>query len=376
MMKKIILLGSTGSIGTQTLGVVRRFPQHLSILGMTAGKNISLLKQQISEFKPQYVYSQSGYSVPGCKSMKPELMVMLPEVDIVVIACSGTSALQSLLAAVKAGKVVALANKESLVSAGETIISEVMKNRAELRPVDSEHSAIWQCLNGEKSRPIRLILTASGGPFRNYSREELTRVTARQALEHPSWKMGQKVTIDSATLMNKGLEVLEAHYLFGMPFAQIDVAIHPQSIVHSLVEFGDGSLKAQLGLPDMRIPIQYALSFPERWDNENLPHLDMTGIARLDFEAPDELLFPCLKLAIEAGNKGGTYPAVLCSADEAAVSLFLEERIKFTDIASIIEAVLNIHVAVPYPNIGDVEEADRWAKEEVLRVIQKAGTYC
>jgi 1-deoxy-D-xylulose-5-phosphate reductoisomerase len=375
-MKNLAILGSTGSIGTQTLDVVRKFPHQLNTFSLSAGSNISLLQEQMAEFKPYYVHSQAEIKKTEQQIMTPEDMAAHPDVDIVVIATSGVSALRSLMAAVRSGKIIALANKESLVSAGSIVMAEAANKKAEIRPVDSEHSAIWQCLNGEKSPPARLLLTASGGPFLHYSQAELAEVTLESALRHPSWKMGRKVTIDSATLMNKGMEVLEASYLFGMPLEDIEVVIHPQSIIHSLVEYKDGVLKAQLSRPDMRLPIQYALSYPERWDNDSMPRLDLIRTAHLDFQVPDTTRFPCLKLAIEAGKKGGTFPAVLCAADEVVVELFLQSQIKFTDIAKIVGNVLAAHIPVWKPSLDDIIDAHRWARETSTQVIKKARTIC
>jgi len=296
-------------------------------------------------------------------------MVSHPQVDTIVLATSGKSGLSPTLAAVRAGKNVALANKESLVMAGEVITSEAKLHSAQILPIDSEHSAIWQCLRGETQKATQLILTASGGPFHGYSSAQLNEVTVKQALKHPSWQMGQKVTIDSATLMNKGLEVIEAHWLFNIPFDNIKVLIHPQSIVHSMVEFIDGSIKAQLSYPDMRLPIQYALSYPERLPNPQLPRLDWSSINNLTFEQPDLDTFPCLRLAIEAGKKGGTYPAVLCAADEVAVELFLSQRIKFVDIADIVDWALQQHQAIAHPTLEEIMAADAWARQRVMQHI-------
>ena len=372
IVKQLAILGSTGSIGRQTLEVVRAFPQRFRILALAAGKNTSLLERQIKEFKPRFVYYQAEKidAISGdYRFLSPEEMAAHPEVDTVVIATPGSSGLGPTLAAVKAGKNIALANKESLVMAGQIILSEAKQNGARIMPVDSEHSAIWQCLEGEIKPPARLILTASGGPFRHYSRAQLEAVTAEQALKHPSWQMGKKVTIDSATLMNKGLEVIEAHWLFNMPYDKIRVLIHPQSIIHSIVEFADGSAKAQLGCPDMRLPIQYALTYPERLPNPELPRLDWSLISHLDFEEPDLNSFPCLKLAIEAGKKGGTCPAVLSGADEVAVSLFLSGRIKFTAISSLVEQVLKQHQPLAQPTLEEIMAADGWAREKALELI-------
>ncbi len=371
-VKHLAVLGSTGSIGRQALEVVRAFPKRFRILALAAGENTSLLERQISEFKPRFVYYQAAKAdaISGeYQFLSLEEMAAHPEVNTVVVATPGRSGLGPTLAAVKAGKVVALANKESLVMAGRIILSEAKKNGAQIMPIDSEHSAIWQCLEGETKPPAQLILTASGGPFHHYSRAQLEAVTAEQALRHPSWRMGKKVTIDSATLMNKGLEVIEAHWLFGMPYDNIRVLIHPQSIIHSIVEFADGSAKAQLGCPDMRLPIQYALTYPERLPNPELPRLNWSLISHLDFEEPDLNSFPCLKLAIEAGKKGGTYPAVLSAADEVAVEFFLSGRIKFTAISSLVKQVLKQHQAVAQPTLEEIMTADAWAREKTLELI-------
>ena len=370
---KLAVLGSTGSIGQQTLEVVRALPHRFHIVGLAAGKNIDLLAKQINEFKPGFVYYQDKKAQARLANAEYEVLSLEdiahhPQVDTVVIATSGKTGLSPTLAAVKAGKKVALANKESLVMAGEIITNEAKLNKAQIMPIDSEHSAIWQCIKGETQPAARLILTASGGPFHHYSSAQLKGVTAKEALSHPSWQMGRKVTIDSATLMNKGLEVIEAHWLFDIPFDNIKVLIHPQSIVHSMVEFIDGSIKAQLSYPDMRLPIQYALSYPERLPNPQLPRLDWDSINNLTFEQPDLDTFPCLRLAIEAGKKGGTYPAVLCAADEVAVDLFLSERIKFVDIASLIEQALELHQVIAHPSLDEIMMADAWARQKVLQL--------
>ena len=372
IVKRLAILGSTGSIGQQTLEVVRALPHRFHIAGLAAGKNIGLLTKQINEFKPRFVYHQNAKAHPAnaeYELLSLEDIACHPQVDTVVIATSGKSGLSPTLAAVKAGKNVALANKESLVMAGEIITNEAKLSAARILPIDSEHSAIWQCLNGETQPAAQLILTASGGPFRRYSPTQLKGVTAKQALKHPTWQMGRKVTIDSATLMNKGLEVIEAHWLFDMPFVHIKVLIHPQSIIHSMVEFIDGSIKAQLSYPDMRFPIQYALSYPERLSNPQLPRLDWSRINNLTFEQPNLDTFPCLKLAIEAGEKGGTYPAVLCAADEVAVELFLSEHIKFIDIPNLIKQVLEQHQAIVHPTLEEIIAADAWAREKVMQLI-------
>jgi len=369
-IKRVAVLGSTGSIGRQTLEVINAFPHHFRIIGLAAGKNLDLLAEQVNQFKPRFVHlqdkSQTRLTNAEYEFLSLEEMASHPEIDIVVMATSGKWGLHPTLAAVKAGKRLALANKESLVMAGEIIVSEAKRNGAQIIPIDSEHSAIWQCLKGETQKPTQIILTASGGPFYHYSSAQLNKVTAEQALKHPSWRMGRKVTIDSATLMNKGLEVIETHWLFDIPFDNINVLIHPQSIVHSMVEFSDGSVKAQLGYPDMRLPIQYALSYPERLPNPQLPRLNWETSKDLSFEPPDLDTFPCLKLAIEAGRRGGTYPAVLCGADEVAVELFLSHHIKFTDIARLVEPALEAHQATSHPTLEEILAADSWAREKVM----------
>ncbi len=370
-VKRLAVLGSTGSIGRQTLEVVRALPSRFSIAGLAAGGNIKLLKSQISEFDPEFVYCRDEKLKPpdeGCRVLSMEEMASHPEVDTVVVATPGNSGLGPTLAAARAGKDIALANKESLVGAGRIVTAEAKRSGARLMPVDSEHSAIWQCLEGETRPPARLILTASGGPFRNYSPAQLKKVTAEQALKHPSWRMGKKVSIDSATMMNKGLEVIEAHWLFGVPIDDIRILIHPQSIVHSIVEFIDGSAKAQLSCPDMRLPIQYALTYPQRLANPELPKLDWGLIGHLDFEEPDGDTFPCLGLAIEAGKKGGTYPAVLAAADEVAIELFLSQKTGFSDIPAIIERVLDLHRPVAQPILEEITAADAWARERAFEL--------
>ena len=374
VVKQLAVLGSTGSIGQQTIQVVRALPQQFRIVGLTAGNNIDLLSQQINDFRPKFVHYQGKEANTHLAKgeytfLSPEDIARHPEVDTVVIATPGKSGLSPTLVAVRAGKNVALANKESLVVAGRIITQEAELNKARILPIDSEHSAIWQCLRGETQAPSRLILTASGGPFLHYSTAQLKNVTVEQALKHPSWQMGTKVTIDSATLMNKGFEVIEAHWLFNIPLENIQVLIHPQSIVHSMVEFADGSTKAQLSYPDMRLPIQYALSYPERLPNSQLPRLDWNQIKSLTFELPDLNSFPCLKLAIEAGRKGDTYPAVLGAADEAAVELFLSRRIRFIEIAKLVEQTLEQHQAITAdPTLDDILAADAWARQKVIEL--------
>ena len=371
-MKHIAILGSTGSIGQQTLEVVRALGDRFQVVGLGAGRNIQLLASQIEEFQPKCVSFQGNEEqgrsllsyVPCSELLSLEEIACHPGVDLVLVATSGKAGLAPTLAAIRAGKQVALANKEVLVMAGGIVIAEAKRSGVEISPVDSEHSAIWQCLQGEPDGKVaRLILTASGGPFRQYPSEKLAVITPEQALNHPTWQMGKKVTIDSATLMNKGMEIIEAHWLFDLPLENINVIIHPNSIVHSMVEFADGSVKAQLSPPDMRLPIQYALSYPERLPNPHLPRIDWNNFPSLDFEPPDLSRFPCLKLAMEAGKRGGTYPGVLCAADEVAVDLFLSHRIGFLDIAKIVEETLEHHQGVNNPSLEEVLAADIWARE-------------
>jgi len=367
---RLVLLGSTGSIGRQTLDVARRHPDKINVIALAAGENVTLLQKQAAEFEPRFVSCAAAKQLVCGRSvcLPPDEMAQHPDADIVVVALPGGTGLAPALAAARAGKVIALANKESLVAAGEILLTETKSNGAQIRPVDSEHSAIWQCLVGEENRPEKLILTASGGPFRDYPIDKLESVTPEQALAHPSWKMGKKVTIDSATLMNKGLEVIEAHRLYGIDYDHIEVVIHPQSIIHSMVEFADGAIKAQLSPPDMRMPIQYALSFPARWDNTDLPRADWPKIGHLDFSAPDLNRFPCLKLAIDAGKRGDTFPAVLAAADEEAVNLFLDRKIGFTDIARLVEAALEEHNVIREFSLESIAAAEKWARLKVLEL--------
>jgi 1-deoxy-D-xylulose-5-phosphate reductoisomerase len=369
--KRLAILGSTGSLGNQAIDVIRAFPHLFQIVGLAAGSNTDLLLTQIKEFKPDFIYCSNGkinLSGMECEFLSLEDIAGNPMIDTVVITTSGKASLEATLSAVKAGKTVILGNKESLVMAGEIITTEAKNSGAQILPVDGEHSAIWQCLRGETEFIAQLILTASGGPFRNHSPAQLEEVTVEQALGHPTWRMGKKITIDSATLMNKGLEVIEAHWLFNVPIDNIRVIIHPQSIIHSMVEFTDGSVKAQISYPDMRLPIQHALTYPERLTNPNLPVLDWDNFKDLTFEQPDFDTFPCLRLAIESGKKGGTYPAVLCAADETAVELFLSGKIRFTDIASLVEQALSEHNVINNPTIDDIMSTDTLTRERVIQI--------
>jgi 1-deoxy-D-xylulose-5-phosphate reductoisomerase len=371
-VNKLSIIGSTGSIGQQVLDIVRDFPDKFRIIGLAGGKNTDLLSDQIRQFQPKIVYSTHKFNLPdNTKFSSMEEIATHPEVDIVVVATSGKIGLTPILAAIRSRKKIALANKEVLVMAGEIIMKEAKLHQAEILPIDSEHSAIYQCLQGEKGKIARLILTASGGPFYHHSALRLAKVTVEEALQHPTWKMGKKVTIDSATLMNKGLEAIEASWLVSVPLKKIEIVIHPQSIIHSLVEFIDGSIKAQLSVPDMRFAIQYALSYPERLANDNLPRMNLARLNSLTFETINNAMFPCLQLALNAGEKGGTYPAVLCAADEIAVQLFLEQNIAFTQIAEIIDKTISLHERIDNPTLEEILTADQWARDTALKSVAR-----
>ena len=370
-MKGLVILGSTGSIGRQTLDIVRSFPDRFKVLGLAAGGNIELLSKQIAEFKPPMVYHVKGYGEAvkpdGWRYTPMEEMVVHPDCEIVMVGTVGRAGLSPTLAAVNARKNVALANKEVIVMAGNILMGQAQRNGVQILPVDSEPSAMWQCMHGEDKEILRILLTASGGPFRTKPLHEIDHVTQDEALNHPTWRMGRKITIDSATLMNKGMEVIEANWLFGVPIDRIEVVIHPQSIIHSMVEFADGSVKAQMGPPDMRLPIQYALSYPERWVNPSLPRLNPIDVGKLTFEPMNVDRYPCFKLAIEAGKRGGTYPAVLAAADEVAVNMFLSYQVGFGEIPKLVDAALGAHKPVQYPSLEDVLDADAWAREFVAK---------
>ena len=378
-MKKVAVLGSTGSIGTQTLDVIGRDPGRYEVVGLAAGTNADLLLEQARRFRPRVV-SVATKELAGriAPDLPPGVSVVhgpdgLVEVaagsgaDFVLCALVGSAGLPSTLAAIESGAAIGLANKETLVTAGHLVMRKAQERGVALLPVDSEHSAIFQCLNGENRRAVkRLLITASGGSFRDRTREQLADVTVEEALRHPNWSMGAKITIDSATMANKGLEVIEAHWLFGLPYGQIDVVLHPESIVHSLVEFQDTSVIAQLGNPDMRVPIQYALTYPERLPSPAAP-LDLLKAGALHFRPMDFERYRCLKLAYEAGEAGGTATTVFNAANETAVSLFLQGRIPFLKIESIIERVLEKHSPVPSPDLETIMETDAWAREEAGR---------
>ena len=383
-MKKLSILGSTGSIGTATLKVCAAHPEKFRVLGLAAGKNVRLIAEQVRIFKPRLVCLSSEAAAAALKTAlaekKPEIVwgskgleqvAALPGTDTVVSAISGSAGLLPTLAAVRAGKEVALANKEALVMAGELLIAEAARRNVRIIPVDSEHSAIAQLLNGRGLEHVRrILLTASGGPFLHCSREQLGRVTPRQALKHPRWKMGSKVTIDSATLMNKGLEVIEARWLFGMLPEQIQVVIHPESIIHAMVEFVDGSVLAHLSQPDMKGPIAYALSCPERLPDVVKP-LDMARVGRLTFLPPDDKKFPALRLAYSALEAGGVMPAVMNAANEIAVRTFLEKKISFSSIPRLVKRVMDAFRFQGGMNLEAILWADRWARTESEKIIAK-----
>lgn len=377
MVKGIAVLGSTGSIGRQALEVARAFGGRLRVCGLAAtGRNLELLAAQVQEFRPQVVAVADPAAAADLRDRVPcgvevvggdegiAAVCSLPQVGMVLNAVSGVAGLAASRTAIGAGKDLALANKESLVLAGPLLLAEVRRQGVALLPVDSEHAALHQCLAGRTGPIERLVLTASGGPFRTLDAAALAGVTPEMALAHPTWKMGPKITVDSATLMNKALEIIEARWLFGVPWEQIEVVIHPESIVHCLVAFGDGTVLAQLAPPDMRLPIQYALSWPERWPSP-FARLSWEALCALHFEPPDEQRFPCLRLGRWAGERGGTYPAVLTAADEAAVELFLRRRIGFLDIARLVEEALTRHEPKWEPGWEDIEQAVVWARRWV-----------
>ncbi|MGB9802517.1 1-deoxy-D-xylulose-5-phosphate reductoisomerase [Desulfofundulus sp.] len=374
-MREIVILGSTGSIGRQALDVVRRFPDKMRVVGLAAGSNWPLMAEQVREFRPRVVALAREEAVRELERHLPPgdlpelfwgaegLVTVATSIDsgVVLNALTGTVGLLPTVAALEKGLDIALANKETLVAAGELVMKLAREKGARILPVDSEHSAIWQCLAGQpENRVGKIILTASGGPFRKEP-ADLSRVSVEAALAHPNWRMGKKITIDSATLMNKGLEVLEAHWLFSVNYDQIEVVVHPQSIIHSMVEFVDGSVMAQLGLPDMRLPIQYALSYPDRWPSD-LPRLNWFAAGELTFEPPDTNRFPCLALAYAAGRTGGTMPAVLNAANEIAVGAFLAGEIGFTFIPRLVAEVMEEHRVVSEPTLEEILEVDQWAR--------------
>ncbi len=382
-MKRIAVLGSTGSIGCSSLEVISNFPDRYRASYLVANRNIDLLERQIHAYRPRGAVVIDADAAALLKkrvngsieilggSEAVDEIVSRDDTDMIISSLVGYAGLQPTIRAIQAGKSIALANKETLVVAGELMMSLVAKHNVNLIPVDSEHSAILQCLIGESPDSVsKIILTASGGPFLKTPRERLASVTIDEALNHPNWKMGSKITIDSATLMNKGLEVIEAHHLFGLPAENIEVVIHPQSIIHSMVEFIDGSVKAQLGVPDMKIPIQYALSYPERYLS-SYERVDFCKLGAMDFIEPDTARFPCLRLAIESLREGGTAPAVLNAANEVAVQTFLEGSIAFNDIPALIETALEKHTTIRQPTLEEIGQADREARTIVGSYVRK-----
>ncbi len=383
-MKKITLLGSTGSIGTQTLDVVRKNKDKFEVVAISANRSVNLLLEQIIEFKPKYAVLYEKESAQKLKEIIPkdiEIEILdsiegfvkistLDEVDIVLTALVGMIGLIPTMKAIEHKKDIALANKETLVTAGEIVMKAAKQNGVKILPVDSEHSAIFQCLNGEHKKEVnKLILTASGGPFRGKKREELIHVTKNEALKHPNWSMGQKISIDSSTLMNKGLEVIEAKWLFDVDHKDIDVVVHPQSIIHSMVEYVDTSVIAQLSMPDMRLAIQYALTYPNRIQSD-FERMDFKKISTLTFEEPDMSSFPCLKLAYDALEEGKTYLTVLNASNEVLVEKFLKDQIGFYDIPYYIEKSLDAHSSITNPKLDDILEVDRWARSYVNDLLK------
>ncbi|HBE21030.1 MAG TPA: 1-deoxy-D-xylulose-5-phosphate reductoisomerase [Cyanobacteria bacterium UBA11149] len=384
-MKAITLLGSTGSIGTQTLDILTHHPDKFRLVGLAAGRNVDMLVEQIRQFRPEIVAIADETKLPELKSaiadINPQPILLAGQEGVVEVArygdaeavvtgIVGCAGLLPTIAAIEAGKDIALANKETLIAGGPVVNPLIAKHGVKLLPADSEHSAIFQCLQGvPKGGLRRIILTASGGAFRDLPVEKLAQVKVADALKHPNWSMGRKITVDSATLMNKGLEVIEAHFLFGVDYDQIDIVIHPQSIIHSLIELQDTSVLAQLGWPDMRLPLLYALSWPERIYTDWKP-LDLVKSGDLTFREPDHQKYPCMNLAYSVGRAGGSMPAVLNAANEQAVALFLDEKIGFLDIPRCIEQVCDRHQAdnCPHPTLEDILRADTWAREEVLKV--------
>jgi len=381
LTKKIVILGSTGSIGRQALQVVDEFPGEYKVVALAAGSNMDLLAEQILKYKPKFVAVSSKESEKKLAQLLPQNrtyvfagddslvnLTELERIDLLLVAVTGINGLRPTLAALDKRITVALANKETLVTAGSLVMQKAAEKKAKLIPVDSEHSAIFQCLEERNSTAVeKLLLTASGGPFLYCTKEEMDGVTPEKALKHPKWQMGVKITIDSAGLINKGLEVIEAHWLFSMPYEKIEVLIHPQSVVHSMVEYIDGSVLAQCGLPDMRVPIQYALTYPRRSKN-NFPKIDFTKINELSFIKPDYARFPGLNLAYDAGKIGGSMTTVYNAANEQAVDMFLHQKIGFTSIPLIIEKVMDKHESMQVYNIDDILYFDRWARQEAAKL--------
>ena len=369
--KALAILGSTGSIGTQTLDVVRTFPDQFEVLGLSCNRSLELLSEQIVEFGPKLVCcnasdaEKSALPQTGWRTSTLTDIATDPDVDIVVTATVGDVAIGPTLEAIAAGKQIALANKETIVMAGELVTCRASEHGVDILPLDSEPNAIWQCLRGEDAASAKLIITASGGAFRDTPMTELASVTPQQALRHPTWRMGRKITVDSATLMNKAFEVIEAHWLFGVPWEDIEIVIHPQSIIHSMVEFADGSVKAQLSLPDMRLPIQYALAYPDRLPNPGIARFRPAETRELTFAEYDPERYPCFAMAIDFARRGGTWPAFLSRANDAAVESFLDRRISFVEIEKVIREALGRHCSVERPDLPDIISAGHEGYETV-----------
>jgi 1-deoxy-D-xylulose-5-phosphate reductoisomerase len=377
LTKGIAILGSTGSVGTQTLDIVRAFPDRFRVVALAARRSLDTLHKQIKEFRPKLIYCEGTpdqlrvLSASGCKHASLDDIVQHPDIDIVVTATVGDVALKPTCIAIECGKTIAIANKETIVMAGPYITKLARKRGVKLLPLDSEPSAIWQCLRGENKKISKLILTASGGAFRRKPLADLERVSASEALEHPTWNMGAKITIDSATMMNKAFEVIEAKWLFETSWEQVEVVIHPQSVIHSMVEFADGSVKAQISPPDMRLPIQYALLYPDRVYNESIGRFDPVKTGALTFEAWDNERYPCFDMALSYAKRGGTWPAALSGADDAAVSAFLNEKIRFTDIGAVVRKALETHRNIEAPTPDDMLAAAEWARSRVKGITEE-----
>ena len=367
--KGIVLLGSTGSIGTQTLDVIRVFSDHFKVIGLVAGKNKNLLKSQIKEFNPKFAYCDQIESYDqlfdGTDSIYSDIETMITdsEVDLLVSATSGDFSILHTMSAINSGVSIALANKETIVMLGDILMDSVKSNKVNLFPIDSEPNAIWQCIRGEDNNISKLIITASGGSVRSTPLKEMKKLTPEQILKHPNWNMGDKITVDSATMMNKVFEVIEAHWLFDVPWEKIDVVVHPESMIHSLVEFDDGSIKAQISNPDMRLPIQYALMYPNRKNNKNIKRFDPISTGALNFTEIDYERYPCFKLGLNAAMKGGTWPAALSGADDIAVESFLKGKISFLEISSFISEILSSHNNILNPNIEQILDAANSARD-------------
>ena len=383
-MKRIVVLGSTGSIGVNTLKVVEEHPDKFQVVGLAAQANIERLAGQVHAFRPKAVALRDASRLKEFRHLlngaKPKILVGeegvtalsgMEGVDLVVVAITGAAALKPTLSAIQKGRTIGLANKETLVMAGELMMSQIKTHRAELLPIDSEHSAIFQCLEGHSRAEIRkILLTSSGGPLKDVPLEDFGQIPKTQIMNHPRWKMGPKITVDSATLMNKALEVIEASFLFDVPVERIEVVVHPEAIIHSLVEFIDGSILAQLGVTDMRIPIQYALTYPRRLSS-SLPALDLVALKQLTFEAPQKKKFPCLDFGYQAAQAGGTAPAVLNAANEACVRAFLEDALPFPKIPALIETLMSRHRVISHPSLEQILQADAWAHEQVQRELKR-----